>query len=78
MTYKILLLFRYHVVWVCDCLMAASCAIKDMFTMAFTNPWHSLHRTEAGGSDVNPDHEPHVPRGGITAEMQVCRPLSPP
>ena len=27
--------------------------------------------TEAGGSDVNPEHEPHVPKGGITAEMQV-------
>ena len=26
---------------------------------------------EAGGSDVNPDHEPHMPKGGITAEMQV-------
>jgi hypothetical protein len=26
---------------------------------------------EAGGSDVNPNHEPHCPRGGLTAEMQV-------
>lgn len=27
--------------------------------------------TEAGGSEVNPNHEPHCPRGGFTAEMQV-------
>lgn len=26
---------------------------------------------EAGGSEVNPHHEPHCHRGGITAEMQV-------
>ena len=29
--------------------------------------------TEAGGSEVNPDHEPFVARGGFVAEMQVCR-----
>ena len=28
--------------------------------------------TETGGSEVNPEHEPHIMKGGITAEMQVC------
>jgi len=28
--------------------------------------------SEAGGSEVNPSHEPFCSRGGITAEMQVC------
>ena len=27
--------------------------------------------TETGGSQVNPEHEPHIMKGGITAEMQV-------
>ena len=27
--------------------------------------------TETGGSEVNPEHEPHIMKGGITAEMQV-------
>ena len=26
---------------------------------------------ETGGSEIDPAHEPHLPRGGITAEMQV-------
>ena len=26
---------------------------------------------ETGGSEVNPEHEPHIMKGGITAEMQV-------
>ena len=30
-----------------------------------------LVNTEAGGSEVNPEHEPFVPRGGFVAEMQV-------
>jgi protein O-GlcNAcase/histone acetyltransferase len=29
---------------------------------------------EAGGSEVNPTHEPHLPYGGITAEMQALLP----
>jgi protein O-GlcNAcase/histone acetyltransferase len=29
---------------------------------------------EMGGSEVNPNHEPHLPRGGITAEMQDLLP----
>ena len=32
----------------------------------------SLVCTETGGSEVNPEHEPHIMKGGITAEMQVC------
>ena len=32
----------------------------------------SLSHTEAGGSEVNPEHEPFIPRGGFVAEMQVC------
>lgn len=31
----------------------------------------SLVCTETGGSEVNPEHEPHIMKGGITAEMQV-------
>jgi protein O-GlcNAcase/histone acetyltransferase len=29
---------------------------------------------ETGGSEVNPAHEPHLPRGGITGEMQALLP----
>ena len=36
-----------------------------MFTISPSLP------SEMGGSEVNPNHEPHLPRGGITAEMQV-------
>lgn len=32
-----------------------------------------MHSSEAGGSEVNPEHEPFVPRGGFVAEMQVGR-----
>ena len=32
----------------------------------------SVPSTEAGGCEVSSEHEPHMSRGGITAEMQVC------
>jgi len=33
----------------------------------------SCNSTEDGGSETNPEHEPHMSNGGIIAEMQVCR-----
>ena len=54
----------------CVCTIQPSTFVL-VFNQVLPPHTHTHEHTEAGGSDVNPDHEPHVPKGGITAEMQV-------
>ena len=51
-------------VWVCVCVCVCVSVSVSIYLPFFPT-------AEAGGSEVNPAHEPHLPRGGITGEMQV-------